>query len=237
MIKLKLLPQTAIVKLDDATMSLQMTEYICHSVIRYFREFESYAVDKNTCKWSYRKINSRSDFAVGVMGLGRLGIQVAKTLQELGYSVNGYSRTIKEVPNVNCYAGLDGLSDFLKNTRILVNLLPLTPSTENILNYQTLVKLQPGGYVINVARGEHLVDEDLLTLLNNEQLSGATLDVFRTEPLPTSHVFWKHPKITITPHIASRLPRETTVAHIANKIKNLELGNSITGVIDTNLGY
>jgi len=236
LLKLRVPSNIPIVRLDDSTMPLQMTEYVCHSVIRYFREFESYSVDKTMCKWSYRKTSNRNDFTVGVMGLGRLGMHLVKTLQVLGYSINGYSRTIKEIKGVNCYIPNE-LSEFLKNTRLLVNLLPLTPTTENILNYQTLSQLKPGSYVINVARGDHLVDEDLLTLLNNGHLAGATLDVFRTEPLPASHAFWQHPKINITPHIASRVDRDDSISQIAEKIQKMELGLPISGIVDPSLGY
>jgi glyoxylate/hydroxypyruvate reductase A len=121
-------------------------------------------------------------------------------------------------------SGREGFNDFLAASRVLVNLLPLTPDTQNILNRDTLARLQPGGYVINVARGAHLVDADLLALLDSGHLAGATLDVFRTEPLPAGHAFWNHPRITITPHTSARTLRDESIAQIAGKIRRAGTG-------------
>ncbi len=120
---------------------------------------------------------------------------------------------------------------------MLVNLLPLTPDTRDILNRDTLSQLQSGGYVINVARGAHLVEDDLLALLDSGHLAGAALDVFRTEPLPAAHPFWQHPKITVTPHTSARTLRETSIAQIAGKIQALERGAPIAGIVDPVRGY
>ncbi|MGH8859421.1 MAG: NAD(P)-dependent oxidoreductase, partial [Polaromonas sp.] len=128
-------------------------------------------------------------------------------------------------------------NDFLAATRILVCLLPLTPGTHDIMSRDSLSYLQPGGYVINVARGAHLVDEDLIALIDSGHLAGATLDVFRTEPLPTEHPLWRHPKITITPHTSARTLREESIAQIAGKILALERGEPIAGVVDSSRGY
>ncbi len=134
---------------------------------------------------------------------------------------------------MRCFSGQDGLSDFLAASRVLVNLLPLTPETEGILNRDTLGALQPGGYVINVARGAHLVEADLLALLDCGHLAGATLDVFRTEPLPAQHPFWQHPKITVTPHTSARTLRSESIAQIAR----LARGEAVSGVVDAARGY
>jgi glyoxylate/hydroxypyruvate reductase A len=119
----------------------------------------------------------------------------------------------------------------------LVNLLPLTPGTENILDRRTLGKLKPGGYLVNVARGSHLVDADLLALLDEGHLAGAALDVFRTEPLPAEHPFWRHPKITVTPHTSARTMRDESIAQIVRKIRAFEAGEPIAGVVDRQRGY
>jgi glyoxylate/hydroxypyruvate reductase A len=226
-----------IIRLEDAGMSVQMTEYLCYSVFKYFREFENYGHDQKLNKWSYRKTRNRKDFTVGVMGLGNLGSHVVKALQLLEYPVKGYSRNLKEIEGVSCYNGKQGLTEFLNNTRILINLLPLTPETENILNYETMSQLSLGSYVINVARGAHLVDEDLVKLIDSGHLAGATLDVFRNEPLPANHIFWQNPKITITPHIAARASREESILQITKKIQLLQSGKTVTGIIDPQKGY
>ncbi len=237
LLQLKLPPSLKVVRLDDAGMSVQMAEFVCHAVIRHFREFDGYDADTAAGKWSYRKPRSRADFAVGVMGLGVLGERVAKALQVFEFPVNGYSRSAKDLPGIRCFGGAQGLPEFLAATRVLVNLMPLTPETENILNKTTLSQLQPGAYVINVARGKHLVEEDLLALIDSGHLAGATLDVFRTEPLPAEHPFWRHPKITVTPHTSARTLREESIAQIVGKIQALQRGEPINGVVDHQRGY
>lgn len=240
LLKLRLPPGAAVVRLDDAGMSVQMAEYVCHAVIRHFREFDAYEADVKLGKWSYRRPQLRSDFPVGVMGLGVLGERVARALAQFDFPVRGWSRSPREVPGVQCFSGDAGFHDFLSATRILVCLLPLTPGTENIMNRQTLSRLRAGGYVINVARGAHLVDEDLIALIGSGHLAGATLDVFRTEPLPAEHVFWKHPKVTVTPHTSARTLREESIGQIAGKIRALNNGApiaSLAGVVDPKKGY
>ena len=237
LLQLKLPPSLKVVRLDDAGMSVQMAEYVCHAVIRHFRELDGYESDMAMGKWSFRKPRSRVDYPVGVLGLGVLGERVAKALQVFEFPVNGYSRSLKNLPGIRCFSGAQGLPEFLAATRVLVNLMPLTPETENILNKDTLAQLQTGAYVINVARGKHLVEEDLITLIDSGHLAGATLDVFRTEPLPAGHPFWQHPKITVTPHTSARTLREESIAQIVGKIQALQRGEAINGVVDPQRGY
>ena len=237
---LRLPPGVPVVRLDDAGMSVQMAEYVCHAVIRHFREFDGYEADAAQGKWSYRKPRLRADFPVGVMGLGVLGERVSRALAQFDFPVRGWSRSLKAIPGVQCFLGDAGFNDFLAASRGLVCLLPLTPETENIMRRDTLARLQPGGYVINVARGHHLVDDDLIALLDSGHLAGATLDVFRTEPLPGAHAFWTHPKITVTPHTSARTLRDESIAQIAGKIQALESGaplDSLAGRVDLNKGY
>jgi glyoxylate/hydroxypyruvate reductase A len=237
LLKRRLPPGVKVVRLDDAGMSVQMAEYVCHAVIRHFREFDGYEADVAQGKWSYRKPRLRADYPVGVMGLGVLGERVARALRQFDFPVHGWSRSPKAIEGVVCHAGTDRFDSFLSSCRVLVNLLPLTPDTRDILNRQTLARLQPGGYLINVARGAHLVDDDLIALLDSGHLAGATLDVFRTEPLPPEHGFWKHPKITVTPHTSARTLREESIAQIAGKILALERGEPIAGLVDPVRGY
>ncbi len=234
---LRLPPSARVVRLDDAGMSVQMAEYVCHAVIRHFREFDGYEADVKAGQWSFRKPRERKDFPVGVMGLGVLGERVARALRVFEFPVHGWSRSPRSIDGVITYDGEPGLEPFLANSRVLVNLLPLTPATQNILNRGTLGRLRPGGYLINVARGAHLVDDDLLALLDSGQMAGATLDVFRTEPLPQDHRFWTHPKITVTPHTSARTLRDESIAQIAGKIRALERGEPITGIVEPVRGY
>ena len=237
LLSLRLPPGLRVVRLDDAGMSVQMAEYVCHAVIRHFREFDGYDADTQAGRWSFRKPRRRADFAVGVMGLGVLGERVAQALRVFEFPVNGYSRSPKQIDGVRCFSGAERLGDFLRASRVLVNLMPLTPETENILNKDTLSQLPLGGYLINVARGRHLVEEDLLALLDSGHLAGATLDVFRTEPLPAEHAFWHHPKVVVTPHTSARTLRDESIAQIAGKIQALQRGEAITGVVDPQRGY
>ena len=237
LLQLKLPPATRIVRLDDAGMSVQMAEYVCHAVIRHFREFDGYERDVVQGKWSFRKPHNRVDFPVGVLGLGVLGERVARALRVFEFPVHGWSRSAKTIEGVVCHSGPEQLNRFLSQCRVLINLLPLTPETRDILNRDTLSQLQPGGYLINVARGAHLVEADLIALLDIGHLAGATLDVFRTEPLPADHPFWQHPKIVVTPHTSARTLRSESIAQIAGKIMALERGEAVAGVVDLMRGY
>ncbi len=237
LLQLKLPPHALVVRLDDAGMAVQMAEYVCHAVIRHFREFDACEAAMRAGQWAFRTPRLRQDFPVGVMGLGVLGARVAKALAHFDFPVNGWSRSPKALDGVRTFSGAAGMSDFLAASRVLVNLLPLTPETESILNRASLSRLQPGGYVINVARGAHLVDADLIALLDSGHLAGATLDVFRTEPLPAGHPFWRHPRITLTPHTSARTRRDESIAQMVGKIGALERGEAIAGIVDPVRGY
>ncbi|WP_291516441.1 glyoxylate/hydroxypyruvate reductase A [Acidovorax sp.] len=237
LLKLRLPPKALVVRLDDAGMAVQMAEYVCHAVIRHFREFDGYEADTAAGRWGYRKPRLRSDYPIGVMGLGVLGERVAKALAQFDFPINGWSRSPKAIDGVRAFAGAGQFNDFLAASRVLVNLLPLTPDTADVINQDTLARLQPGAYVINVARGAHLVDEDLLAAIDSGHVAGATLDVFRTEPLPAGHAFWTHPRITVTPHTSARTLREESVAQIARKMVALEQGAAVAGVVSPVRGY
>jgi glyoxylate/hydroxypyruvate reductase A len=237
LMKLQLPPGTMLVRLDDAGMSVQMAEYVCHALIRHFREFDHYAADVAQGRWSYRRPRRRADWPVGIMGLGVLGQRVAKAVAQFEFPVLGWSREIKRVEGVRCFAGQNQLPDFLAAAKVLVCLLPLTDDTRDILRRETLSQLQAGGYVINVARGAHLVEQDLIALIDSGHLAGATLDVFREEPLPAAHPFWTHPKITVTPHTSARTLRDESIAQIVGKIQACERGEPVAGVVDRKRGY
>ena len=237
LMKLDLPAGVPVVRLDDAGMAVQMAEYVCHALIRHFREFEGYEADMARGTWSYREPRDRADFPVGIMGLGVLGERVARAVAQFDFPVNGWSRSPKPLAGVKCFAGADQLPAFLAASKVLVCLLPLTDETRDVMNADNLSRLQAGGYVINVARGAHLVDEDLLALLDSGHLAGATLDVFRTEPLPPAHAFWKHPKIVLTPHTSARTLRSESIAQMAKKLRALHSGQSVAGTVNPVRGY
>ena len=240
LLKRKLPAGVPVFRIEDGGMAVQMAEYVSHAVVRHFRELDAYEAATASGEWTYRKPNRRVDFPVGVMGLGVLGERVARALAGFDFPVRGWSRSPKTVDGVRCYSGDAGFNDFLAATRVLVCLLPLTPGTENIMRRDTLARLLPRAYVINVARGQHLVDEDLLALIDSGHVAGAMLDVFRIEPLPAGHPFWAHPKINMTPHTSARTMRDDSVAQVAKKILALDIGASIAslvGVVDPKKGY
>lgn len=237
LLKLRLPAQAQVVRLDDAGMSVQMAEYVSQAVIRHFRELDGSEADMRAGRWAYRKPRMRKDYPVGVMGLGVLGERVARALTTFDFPVLGWSRSGKAVEGVTTYGGAEQFDDFLRATRVLVNLLPLTPDTQDIINTRTLSLLQPGAYVVNVARGAHLVEEDLLAQIASGQVAGATLDVFRQEPLPAGHKFWTTPQITLTPHTSARTLREESIAQIAGKVAALSRGEAVQGMVDPRRGY
>ncbi len=226
-----------VIRLEDAGMAPLMAEYVVQAAVRYAREIDAMEADARAGKWAPRKPTDRADFPVGVMGAGALGRPVAKALAAQGFAVSVWSRSQKTVDGLRCFAGADQLPTFLAATRILVCLLPLTPDTENILDRDTLSRLMPGAFVINVARGRHLVDQDLLALIAEGRIVAATLDVFREEPLPAEHPFWKEPRITITPHCSALTQRKATLEQIVGKIASLERGAPVSGVVDRGRGY
>jgi len=226
-----------VVRLNDAGMASQMAEYVCHALIRHTRGVHDYDAQQTARQWKTRPPVDRGMFPVGVMGLGSIGAKVAEAVSSFGYPTFGWALSPKSLRGVSVFSGHDRLDEFLHAVRVLVCVLPLTPMTEGILNAANLSKLKPQGYLINVARGGHLVEEDLLALLDDGTLAGATLDVMREEPLPAGHPFWGHPKITMTPHISAITLREQSATQIAEKIRALERGEAVNGVVDFERGY
>jgi glyoxylate/hydroxypyruvate reductase A len=237
LLRLNIAPATQLVRLDDAGMAVQMAEYVCHALIRHYREFATYEDQERSCTWSQREIAQRSDMPVGIMGLGVLGQRVAQAVGHFDFPVNGWSRSAKTIAGVRCFSGAQGFHDFLSASRVLVSVLPATPETQGLINRGTLSRLQPGAYLINVARGAQLVEDDLLALLESGHMAGAALDVFGTEPLPSDHPFWSHPKVRITPHSAALTLRAESVVQIAAKIADIQNGKPVAGMVDRTRGY
>jgi glyoxylate/hydroxypyruvate reductase A len=226
-----------LVRLVDDDLKQSMTEYVMLGVLEHFRGFKDYRQQQTDCEWKAQRIPHVSELGIGIMGCGELGRNVANKLSDLGFSVYGWNRSPKEIRHIPVFSGNDELTDFLQKADILVCLLPLTAETENILNAQTFSCLPPNAYLINVARGSHLVDNDLLAALDSGQLSGALLDVFREEPLPEQHPFWKHNKITITPHIASVTNPKSAAAQIVENYQRALNAEPLLNLVDVAGGY
>lgn len=227
-----------LVRLDDAGMAAQMAAYVAREL------FALHPVPGDTADWDAARLAhtevAASPATVGVLGLGVLGAHVAGALAALGFSVHGWSRSPKSISGVVSHTGDDGLDALLETSSVLVNLLPLTRETEGVLSTRLFDRLPRGARLINVARGAHLVDADLLAALDCGKLSGATLDVFRTEPLPKEHPFWSHPKVRVTPHVSARTLFSPSLEQIVAKIRLLESGaapESLAGFVDRGRGY
>lgn len=222
-----------ITRIVDPRLTIDMGNYVLMSVIMHQRNFKLQQQHQKTARWeriTYRNLR------VGIMGLGELGGHVACQLRDAGFIVAGFSRTKKSLDGIETF-DQNRLSDFLANLDVLVNLLPITPSTIGILNYKLLNQTPKGCYLINVARGNHLIDNDLLQLLEEGHLSGAMLDVFNQEPLPSAHPFWGHSKITVTPHVASVTTPESAINLLLENTERLVQGENLLHQVDLKRGY
>ncbi|MFL4451712.1 glyoxylate/hydroxypyruvate reductase GhrA [Serratia marcescens] len=226
-----------LLRLEDTGMAQQMQEYALSYVLRYFRRFDEYQALQQRQEWQPLDPHSLDDFTIGILGAGVLGQSVARKLTEFGFSVRCWSRSAKQIDGVQSFAGEAQRGAFLDGVKLLINLLPNTPETVGILNRELFAQLRPGAYLINIARGAHLVEADLLAALEQGQLAAATLDVFAREPLPQEHPFWRHPRVTITPHIAAITLPQQAMDQIAANIRALEAGHAPAGVVDRQRGY
>ena len=230
-------PHIPIVRLNDAGMGIQMAEYVTHAVLRYFRRLDEYESQARAGAWLQLEARDKADFSVGVMGVGALGSHVIEALKPFGFPLRAWSRSPKSLAGVESFHGEDGLGGFLGSSRVVVCMLPLTEETVHILNRTNMMKMPQGAYIINVGRGAHISEPDLLPLIKSGQIAGATLDVFRNEPLPAQHPFWQEPRITITPHISALTLRRESVEQMVGKMRQHACGEEIADVINRTKGY
>uniref|UniRef100_UPI0036D9752D glyoxylate/hydroxypyruvate reductase GhrA n=1 Tax=Photorhabdus sp. RM322S TaxID=3342825 RepID=UPI0036D9752D len=226
-----------LMRLEDAGMGLQMREYAVATVLHYLRRMDEYKLQQGQRMWKQLESHDRRDFVIGVLGAGVLGCSVAETLVEFGFTVRCWSRTPKQINKVDSFYGQDQLGDFLSGSKVLINLLPDTPNTRGILNLSLFSQLKPKSYLINLARGSHLIEHDLLVAINKGYIAAASLDVFTEEPLPEMHPFWTHPRITVTPHVAAITIPNIAMDKVSENIQRIEKGELPTGVVDIKLGY
>jgi glyoxylate/hydroxypyruvate reductase A len=226
-----------ITRVVDIKLTNDMSNYLIAQVMNHIRNIAYYRLEQQEMKWSPKPYLDDSKIQIGIMGMGELGQDVANKLKHLGLNVHGWARSKKDLSNIKVFAGSNEFTDFLSQSDILICLLPLTKETFNILNKDTFSSLPSGAYVINVARGEHLVVDDLIEALDSGKLSGACLDVFREEPLPNDHVFWTHPKISITPHVASITIPESVASQIIENYKKMIKGELLLNSVSRSAGY
>ena len=224
-------------RLEDTGMGEQMQEYAVSQVLHWFRRFDDYQAFKQHSHWEPLPDYQREDFTIGILGAGVLGSKVAEALAPWGFPLRCWSRSRKSWSGVESFAGTEELGAFLSQTRVLINLLPNTAETIGIINADLLSQLLDGAYVLNLARGVHLNEEDLLASLDSGKVKGAMLDVYSREPLPETSPLCKHPRVAMTPHIAAVTRPAEAVDYISRTILDLESGKSVTGQVDRVRGY
>lgn len=225
-----------IIRLTDAGMAMQMAEYVTLAVLRAYREQDAYAKSQQAARWQPRKRIAKRDFTVGLLGAGVLASTVAKALRAFDFPVLAWRRTATALEGVETFAR-DELDAMLEKTRVLVAMLPLTAATRGLLNRNTLSKLPQGAHLVNVARGPLVVERDVLDFLDEGHLASATLDVFDEEPLPSTHHFWHHPNIVLTPHVSAATLVDESVTQVAAKIRAMLRGEFVEGLVDRNFSY
>ncbi len=226
-----------IVRLIDPLLAQSMFEYICAAAMGILRDFDIYLAQQSAACWRPQNLTVSQHYTVGIMGLGQLGAYTAERLAQIGFNVVGWSRSQKQLAGVETYAGNAQLPEFLRRANILVCLLPLTEQTRDILNRDFFEQLPRQAYLINVARGEHLVEADLLTAIDTGQIRGACLDVFRQEPLPPDHPFWRHPQIRVTPHCSSITNPASVAPQIVENYRRSQAGQPLLNQVSRSRGY
>lgn len=236
------LPDAPIVRFVDADLSQRMSDYVVAHVTMHHRLYTRFRADQQARRWSQRYPPAASETTVGIMGMGVLGQDAISRLKPLGFTLRSWSRTPKAMAGVEGFAGDDTFDAFLSGTDILVNLLPLTPETSGILNYQTFGKLRRGRLgggpvIVNAARGGHQREADIVRALGDGTLGAASLDVFETEPLPSDSPLWAIENCYITPHIAAISNETSGVRYFSAIIRAHEAGEALINVVDRGRGY
>lgn len=226
-----------ITRVVDEYLAQDMSEHVIALIFGYLKNFNQYKLDQIHKVWKPLEYKRIKDFTIGIMGLGALGNILANDLVNFGFKVQGWSNSEKNIKNAKTFVGEKDKKDFLNSSQILVCLLPLTNGTFGILNKELFLQLPKGTHIINVARGGHLVDADLIEMINNGHLSGASLDVYHQEPLSTEHPFWEHTKIHMTPHYASVSDTDSVVPQIIENYRRLVSGEELLNLVSKTKGY
>ena len=225
-------------RMVDEGLTNGMVEYIVGHTLRYHLGLDQ-QISQQDGVWRHDTMipalaNERN---IGIIGLGSLGLACAQQLNQLNFNVSGWSRRKKKIKNISCFSGQDGFDQIISTSDILILLLPLTYATKNLINEKALSKVKRGVNIINAGRGALIDDIALISAIDCGQVAGATLDVFKSEPLPSNHIFWKHEKITVTPHIAAETRPETSSISIAVNIFRCENNLELLNLVDRVQGY
>jgi glyoxylate/hydroxypyruvate reductase A len=230
-------PGVPLARSVDTSLAQHMVAYAKAAVYRYHRRFHRYERDSREARWRFEHPRLNAQTAVGVLGLGELGSAVASGLAADGFEVHGWSRSARALPGVRNHVGTPGLPQIAGAVDILINLLPLTADTQGVLSSALFAQMRPGAFLINMGRGGHLVEADLLAALAQGQLEAATIDVGVVEPLPADHPFWSHPGILVTPHVAGITTATTAAAQLAENVRRAMRGEPLLNEVDPARGY
>jgi glyoxylate/hydroxypyruvate reductase len=230
-------PGIPVARLVDRMLTTQMGEWVLLNVLRFHRQDLDYRALQAAKRWEELPAPVTAETRIGILGLGELGSHAAGLLTRLGFPVMGWTRRPKAVEGVETYHGADGLAAMAARANILVCLLPLTPETRGIVDARLLSLLPKGAFVINGARGGHVVDADLLAALDSGQVAAAALDVFQPEPLPVDHAYWSHPKVVMTPHAASITIPESAAPQVVENLRRARAGEPLMNLVDFSAGY
>jgi glyoxylate/hydroxypyruvate reductase A len=230
-------PGIPVARLKDVLLTSAMAEWVLLNVLRFHRQDPEYRALQQRKDWLELSAPSTYERRIGILGIGELGSASARVLTALGFPVMGWSRSAKALHGVQTFHGADGLMAMAAKTDILICLLPLTPETRGVLNAKLLSALPRGAYVINGARGGHMVAQDMLAALDSGHIAGAALDVFEPEPLPPESPFWSHPKVFLTPHAASITIPSSVAPQVVENIHNMRAGRPLINLVDISLGY
>jgi glyoxylate/hydroxypyruvate reductase A len=226
-----------IVRLVDEGLALGMAEWVLAQALAWHRNLFLYAEQQQRGEWTPQPEKLANERRVTILGAGALGRPVAEHFIRFGFQTHVWARTRHDIPGATTFAGMSELLAAVQGADILVNLLPLTAETQDIVNASVISALTDGAFFINGARGGHVVDADLITALDSGKLSGAALDVFRIEPLPSGDPLWKHPKIRLSPHVAAPTHQNMAVEEMAANIRRFEKGEPVLHVVDRSKGY
>ena len=224
-------------RIVDPFLAEDMWEFTLAVVLSEIKNLPKYQEQKAQSLWKPSYYKRFRDTTIGILGLGKIGSCVATNFAKLGFQVKGWSNSPKDIEGVDSYFGKEQLSNALKEVDFLINILPLTEATEGILTTSTLEMLPKGAFLMNVGRGPHNDEAAIMSMLDREHLSGTLLDVFHQEPLPAEHPFWQHPKIKITPHVASLTNRSSAAVLIADNYRRFKAGKQLANVVSLEKGY